>query len=255
MSRIFMMIVVLLLVLSTGCIYTNKVTDDIPPNFRDGVKAFVANRTGGKLSEKDRSIMAMAAMDLEKAMPEPGLKVGMSAPDFQLSNAFGEKVKLSKRLVDWPVVLAFYRGAWCPFCNIELNALQNSLPYFKKYNASLIAVTPQKPDKSKEQLEKAEYTFEVLSDLDDSVMKSYNLYFEVPQEVHELYKNRFNFDITDYNGKDRFGLPVPGTFVIDQNGIIQAVYAETDYKKRMEPADIIRSLKVITNTKYPGKNN
>ena len=73
--------------------------------------------------------------------------------------------------------------------------------------------------------------------------------------MHELYKNRFNFDITDYNGKDRFGLPVPGTFVIDQDGIIQAVYAETDYKKRMEPADIIRSLKVITNTKYPGKNN
>jgi len=112
----------------------------------------------------------MAAMDLEKAMPEPGLKVGMSAPDFQLSNAFGEKVKLSKRLVDWPVVLAFYRGAWCPFCNIELNALQSSLPYFKKYNATLIAVTPQKPDKSKEQLEKAEYTFEVLSDLDDRVI-------------------------------------------------------------------------------------
>ena len=246
MSRIFMMIVVLLLVLSTGCIYTNKVTDDIPPNFRDAVKAFVANRTGGKLSEKDRSIMAMAAMDLEKAMPEPGLKVGMSAPDFQLSNAFGEKVKLSKRLVDGPVVLAFYRGAWCPFCNIELNALQSSLPYFNKYNASLIAVTPQRPDKSKEQLEKSEYTFEVLSDLDDNVMKAYNLYFAVPQELHELYKNKFSFDITDYNGKNRLGLPVPGTFVIDQDGIIRAAYAETDYKKRMEPEDIINALKALS---------
>jgi len=249
MSRIFMMIVVLLLVLSTGCIYTNKVTDDIPPNFRDAVKAFVANRTGGKLSEKDRSIMAMAAMDLEKAMPEPGLKVGMSAPDFQLSNAFGEKVKLSKRLVDGPVVLAFYRGAWCPFCNIELNALQSSLPYFSKYNASLIAVTPQRPDKSKEQLDKSKYTFEILSDLDDSVMKAYNLYFEVPQELHELYKNRFSFDITAYNGKDRLGLPIPGTFVIDQNGIIQASYAKTDYKKRMEPEDIINALKALSETR------
>ena len=255
MNRLFMMIVALLLVLSVGCVYTNELTDDTPPNFRDGVNAFMDKRSGSKIDEKDKSIMAKAAQDLKLAMPEPGLKVGEIAPDFSLLNAFGKNVKLSEQLKEGSVVLAFYRGAWCPFCNIELNALQSSLPYFKKYNATLIAVTPQKPDKSKEQLQKAEYAFEVLSDLDDSVMKSYNLYFEVPQEVHELYKNRFNFDITDYNGKDRFGLPVPGTFVIDQNGIIQAVYAETDYKKRMEPADIIRSLKVITNTKYPGKNN
>jgi peroxiredoxin len=132
-----------------------------------------------------------------------------------------------------------------------LNVLQRSLPYFKEYNASLIAVTPQRPDKSKEQLEKAEYTFEVLSDLDDNVMKLYNLYFEVPQELHELYKNRFNFDITDYNGKNRFGLPVPGTFVIDQDGTIKAAYAKTDYKKRMEPEDIIKALKVINASKNP----
>ena len=127
-----------------------------------------------------------------------------------------------------------------------MNALQSSLPYFNKYNASLIAVTPQRPDKSKEQLEKSEYTFEVLSDLDDNVMKAYNLYFAVPQELHELYKNRFSFDITDYNGKNRLGLPVPGTFVIDQDGIIRAAYAETDYKKRMEPEDIINALKALS---------
>ncbi len=120
-----------------------------------------------------------------------------------------------------------------------------SSPNFKKYNASLLAVTPQKPDKSNEQLKKAKYTFEVLSDLDNSVMKSYNFYFEVPEELHELYKNRFNFDITDYNGVDRLGLPVPGTFVIGQDGVIRAVYAKTDYKKRMEPKDILDALKVI----------
>ena len=249
------LVLVLSLVLFAGCVSINEVNNDTPPNFRDGVKAFMGKRGGSKMDEKDKSIMVKAARDLELAMPESGLKAGMIAPDFLLSNAFGEKIKLSEQLKQGPVVLTFYRGAWCPFCNIELNALQNSVPYFEKYNASLIAVTPQKPDKSKEQLDKSEYTFEVLSDLNDSAMKAYNLYFEVPQELHELYKKRFNFDITDYNGKDRFGLPVPGTFVIDQNGIIQAVYAETDYKKRMEPADIIRSLKVITNTKYPGKNN
>ena len=245
MNRIFMIIAVLLMLLFVGCVSVNVVNDDTPPSFQSGVDAFMANRSGSKLNEKDRSVMVKSAIDLEKAMPEPGLKVGMSAPDFELSNTFGEKVKLSKCLVGGPVVLAFYRGAWCPFCNIELNALQSSLPYFSKYNASLIAVTPQKPDKSKEQLDKSEYTFEVLSDLDDSVMKAYNLYFEVPQELHELYKNKFSFDITDYNGKNRLGLPVPGTFVIDQDGIIRAAYAETDYKKRIEPEDIINALKSL----------
>jgi peroxiredoxin len=249
MNRLFMMILVLLLVIFTGCVSTNVVVDDTPPSFRNGVKAFMDKRSGSKLNEKDKSIMAKAARDLDLAIPEPGLKAGVHAPDFLLTNAFGKKVKLSEQLEGGPVVLTFYRGAWCPFCNIELNALQSSLPYFSKYNASLIAVSPQKPDMTMEQLAKSEYTFEVLSDLDDSVMKAYNLYFEVPLELHELYKNRFNFDITDYNGKDRLGLPVPGTFVIDQDGIIRTAYAETDYKKRMEPEDIINALEALSGTK------
>jgi len=255
MSRISMSVLVLLLVLFAGCVSTNVMNDETPPSFKNAVKKFMAKRSGSKMDEKDKSIMVKAARDLEKTMPVPGLKMGSKAPDFVLSNAFGKKIKLYEQLEEGPVVLTFYRGAWCPFCNIELNALQGSLPYFNKYNASLIAVTPQKPDKSKEQLEKAEYTFEVLSDLDNSVMKSYNLYFEVSQELHELYKNEFKFDITDYNGKDRLGLPVPGTFVIDQDGIIQAAYAKTDYKMRMEPEDIINSLKVINDAGTSGKNN
>ena len=255
MSRIFVQLSVLLLVLFTSNVIANEMNDDMPPSFRKGVEIFMAKRSGSKIDEKDKSIMVKAALDLEIAMPEPGLKVGTNAPDFLLINTFGKKVKLSERLKEGPVVLKFYRGAWCPFYNIELNVLQRSLPYFKEYNASLIAVTPQRPDKSLEQLEKSEYTFEVLSDLDGSVMKSYNLYFEVSQELYELYKNRFNFDITDYNGKNRLGLPVPGTFVIDRDGIIKAAYAKTDYKKRMEPEDIIKALKVIHGAENLGKNN
>ncbi len=213
------------------------------PSIQKEVNEFLNKRRGKSIDEADKSIMVKAARDLARAMPSPGLRAGESAPDFTLFNAFGRRVKLSDQLKKGPVVLAFYRGAWCPFCNIELNALQRSLTHFKKYNASLIAVTPQRPGKSKEQIKKAEYTFEVLSDLDNSVMKSYNLYFEVPRELHELYKNRFGFDITDYNGKDRLGLPVPGTFVIGQDGIILSAYAKTDYKMRMEPEDILEVLK------------
>lgn len=228
-------------------LFADEINEKKLPSFQKEVKEFFNSRSrnGMNLSDKEKSIITKAAQDLAEVMPNPGLKVGEKAPDFILTNAYGRKVKLYEQLEKGPVIISFYRGAWCPFCNIELNTLQKSLPIFEKYNASLIAVTPQKPDKSNEQLEKAKYTFEILSDLDNSVMESYNLYFEVPQELHYLYKNRFNFDITDYNGKGRLGLPVPGTFVISQDGIIRAACAKTDYKKRMEPRDILEALKAL----------
>lgn len=236
------------LIVFTALLFVSNVVADEKneytlPGYQKEVDEFLGKRKGKSIGESDKSIMVKAARDLDLAMPFPGLRAGDSAPDFVLPNAFGIRVKLSDQLKKGPVVLAFYRGAWCLFCNIELNVLQSSLKHFEKYNASLIAVTPQMPDKSKGQIEEAEYTFEVLSDLDNSVMKSYNLYFEVPPELHELYKNRFGFDITEYNGKDRLGLPVPGTFVIGQDGIILSVFAKTDYKMRMEPEDILEALK------------
>ena len=220
-----------------------ETSKNILPGYQKEVSEFLEKQKRKSIDEKDKAIMTKAALDLSRAMPDPGLRPGVRAPDFTLVNAFGKEVKLSEQLKKGPVVLAFYRGAWCPFCNIELNVLQRSLTHFKEYDANLIAVTPQRPDKSKEQLEKAEYSFEILSDLDDSVMKSYNLYFEIPRELHELYKNRFGFDVTDYNGKGRLGLPVPGTFVIGRDGVIRASFAKTDYKKRMDPGDIVEALK------------
>ncbi|MBO1223327.1 MAG: AhpC/TSA family protein [Candidatus Scalindua sediminis] len=245
MKRFFVQILIASMFLFTGNLLADEINENTLPGIQEEVNEFLDKRSGTKIDEKDKAIMVKAAQDLDRAMPDPGLRVGEKAPDFTLVNAFGKEVRLSEQLKKGPVILTFYRGAWCPFCNLELNVLQGSLAHFKKYNASLIAVTPQRPDKSNEQIKKAKYTFEVLSDLDDSVMKSYDLFFEVPQELHELYRNRFNFDITDYNGKGRLGLPVPGTFVISQDGVIRAVYAKTDYKKRMEPEDILEALKMI----------
>ena len=111
MNRIYIAIVILLLALLAGCVSTNVANNVTPPSFKSGGEAFVANRSGNKLSEEDRSVMVRAARYLEKATSEPGLKVRMSAPDFQLSNAYGKKIKLSECLVGGPVVLIFYRGA------------------------------------------------------------------------------------------------------------------------------------------------
>lgn len=245
MNRYSLKILICSIVFFVGNVMAEETSKNILPSYQKEASEFLEKHKGKSVDEKDKAIMAKAAFDLDRTMPDPGLRPGEKAPDFTLVNAFGKEVKLSDQLKKGPVVLAFYRGAWCPFCNIELNVLQRSLPHFKEYDAVLIAITPQRPDKSREQLEKAEYSFEILSDLDDSVMKLYNLYFEVPPELHELYRNKFGFDITDYNGKGRLGLPVPGTFVIGRDGVIRASFAKTDYKKRMDPRDIIEALKVV----------
>ena len=198
-------------------------------------------------SPGDMAVMEKAGKDLASSMPDPGIKVGEIAPDFVLNNAQGQSVSLKDALKQGPVVLVFYRGAWCPFCNMHLHVLQQSLPEFKKYGAQLIAVTPQTPDKSVEQFKEKCYPFEVLSDLDSKVMKDYKLYFELPAELVDVYK-KHGLDIEAFNGKARNVLPVPGSFVIDTNGIVRAMQADTDYKKRMEPSTIIAALKKMQDS-------
>jgi peroxiredoxin len=198
-------------------------------------------KKGSKFTEAERKLMKDSLAQAQQGNPSPGLKPGQKAPDFILSNAFGKPVSLSAQLKNGPVVLIFYRGAWCPFCNLHLHVLQKNIDNFKKYGATLIAVTPQQPDQSVKQINKKGYPFEVLSDLDDSVMKQYGLYYKLSDDLVSLYKRK-GLDVEQYNGKGRKALPVPGTFVIGKDGIIKAAHAEHDYKERMEPAEIIQAL-------------
>lgn len=219
------------------------------PVYQDAVKQFQAESQASKdapmFTEHDLQVMEDAGAQLASAMPEPGLKIGARAPDFTLKDAQGKDVTLSKLLKQGPVILTFYRGAWCPYCNLQLKLLNESLPQFEHYGAQLVAVTPQLPDKSLGQLKKDGYPFMILSDLDSQVMRAYNLYFEVPPELSEVYKRAIGLDLADYNGEGRYVLPVPGTFVIDSRGIIRGAFANTDYTQRMEPSEILTILKTM----------
>ena len=219
------------------------------PNYSEGVKEVEKQLYSGKdaikVEPQDMAVMMKAAEDQAKLMPNPGLKVGAKAPDFSLKNPNGKVVKLSALLKKGPVILTFYRGAWCPYCNLQMHQLKESQAQFKKYGASIVAITPQTPDKSVDQFKKDGYPFEVLSDLDYAVIKSYNLYWEVPAELDAAYKHAFGLDVAAFNGKGRLGLPIPGTLVIDKTGVIRAAFAENDYKKRMEPADILAILQQL----------
>lgn len=221
---------------------------DNVPSYQQALDSFMdkskKKKKAGGFSKSDRAIMKKSSEDLARNMPSPGLKVGDKAPDFSLRNAVGKEVVLSSVLKNGPVILSFYRGAWCPFCNLQLHVLHNSMASFKKYGAQLILVTPQTPDKSQGQIKKDKYTFEVLSDLDNKVMKDYKLFYELDAELVTVYKKN-GLDIESFNGKGRNVLPIPGTYIIDKSSIIRAVHADTDYKKRMEPQAILDVLEKL----------
>ena len=208
-------------------------------------QARTANKPG--FSADEQAVMQRAKAALAKTLPDPGIKVGERAPNFTLPNAFGKQVTLYDELKKSPVVLVFYRGAWCPYCNMHLRVLRENLPQVQALGAQLIAITPQTPDKSLEQFKAAPREFEVLSDLDSTVMRAYRLYFEVDPELAAIYRTH-GLDLVEYNGPGRNVLPAPGTFVIDRDGIVRAMQADTDYTRRMEPADIIRALEALPRT-------
>ncbi|MEM7549148.1 MAG: peroxiredoxin-like family protein [Bacteroidota bacterium] len=166
---------------------------------------------------------------------------GEKAPEFELSNAKGKAVKLSEQYETGAVVLTWYRGGWCPYCNLSLKALQNALPKIKGLGANLIALTPETADKSLSTQEKNELEFEVLTDENNEVAKSYGLVFRVPDYVNKFYLN--HFDLSEFNGNDSQELPLAATYVINTKGEIVFEFLSADYRERAEPSDIIEALR------------
>lgn len=172
------------------------------------------------------------------------VKVGDSAPDFELPGVLGGEVRLSTLIKDGPVVLNFYRGGWCPFCNLEFHALQQRLPEIKALGARLIGISPETPDTSLSTIEKHQLEFEVLSDVGNLVANRYGLVMQVFEELRPLYL-QWGLDIPAANGDNSWELPLPATYVIDSAGKVRAAYINKDYTQRMEPEEIVTTLRTI----------
>jgi len=183
---------------------------------------------------------------VQSGIAEHGLKEGMQAPDFTLPDATGKQVSLSRLLQQGPVVITFYRGEWCPFCNLHLRAYQKILPQIHALGASLVALSPQTPDNSLTTKEKKELTYAVLSDVGNQIARQYGLVFKVPDATRAI-QEEMGKPLPSYNGDDSWELPMPATFVVDQPGIIQLAFVDADYTRRLEPADIITCLQEITD--------
>lgn len=191
----------------------------------------------GTLAVMDGATTALAATGLA----ERCLAVGAQAPEFTLPDATGADVSLSSLLARGPVVLAYYRGGWCPYCSTELRALQTRLGDITGSGANLVAVSPQTPDNSLSTAEKLELTYPVLSDVGNAVARSYGLVFTLPEDLRGVY-NEFGLDVPAANGDDTFELPLPATFVIGTDGTVVWRFADADYTKRAEPDDVITVL-------------
>lgn len=180
---------------------------------------------------------ALAALD-SSGITDRALGEGDTAPDFELPNAVGERVRLSDLLSSGPVILSFYRGQWCPFCNLELRALQRAITDIESAGATLVAVSPNTPDTSLTTVEKHSLTFPVLSDHDNLVAKQFNLVYEMTAENIENYREKGR-DIPAMNGTDKWELPIPATYVINSDRVIRYSFVDTNHRVRGEPSEVV----------------
>lgn len=177
---------------------------------------------------------AIAATDISAR----ALREGATAPMFELPDAHGNPVRLAEVLSEGPAIISFYRGAWCPFCNLELRALQRELGAVKAAGATLVAISPNTPDVSVDLVDELELDFPVLSDQGNDVAKSFGLVYEMVPEMVELYRD-MGRDIGAMNGSEDWELPVPATYVVDRQGIIRYAFVELDHRVRAEPSEVV----------------
>ncbi len=170
------------------------------------------------------------------------LKVGDRAPAFMLKNAKGQTIDVADLLKEGPVIVAFYRGGWCPYCNLELKAYQDVLPEIAAAGATLVAISPEKPDDTLSTTEKNALAFEVLSDVGQKVGRAFGLVYDFTEELKSAYQG-FGHDIPARNGTPgEWALPVTATYVVDRNGIIIFAYTDPDYRDRVDPREVLKVL-------------
>jgi peroxiredoxin len=173
---------------------------------------------------------------------ERALKAGDKAPEFTLQDPDGNPVSSVELLAKGPLVLSFYRGVWCPYCNMELQALEAALPAIRDLGASLVAISPQIKANSRKSVRQNELSFPILSDSKNDVAAAFGLRFTLPDYLIELYKS-FGNDLPKINDDPSWTLPMPARFVVGTDGIITYAEVNPDYTLRPDPSELLPALR------------
>lgn len=213
------------------------------PSYQDALSNLI-QQLEEMLPAEQFAVFNTDAEALAKRFMQPlKLHQGDVAPSFTLPNALDKSISLDELLSKGKVILTFYRGNWCPYCNLQLRQFQEILPQIHETGASLVAISPQTPDHSLDLKQKNELAFEVLSDLGNQVARQFTTVFkygDAPLKAMEM----LGFDFYSFYGDDSGEIPVPATFIIDQDGTITYAFsAGGDYRKRPEPQDILHALR------------
>lgn len=163
------------------------------------------------------------------------IKVGDKLPSFTLTDALGKEVHSADLLAKGPLLITFYRGEWCPYCNLALRSLQKSLPEFQAKGVTLVAISPELPSQALTMTEKNSLEFTVLSDVGNKFAAKLGILFPQPDAMRPVFK-AFGTDFEQRNGDDSLVVPVPATLLVDQSGAVRNAFIETDYSQRLEPA-------------------
>ncbi len=180
--------------------------------------------------------------DLKQSQFKDGIiKLHDLLPEFALPNAKGEIVKLKDFIPQNKLIVSFYRGGWCPFCNLELNALQRNVSTFEEKGAKLIAISPESPDNSLSTIEKNNLSFQVLTDKNNEYAKKLGLVFQLSDDLKKQF-SELGLDLKAYNDANEYSLPIPATFVVNEQGEIIYKFADVDFKNRADINEIIKVL-------------
>nr|WP_145355861.1 peroxiredoxin-like family protein [Roseimaritima multifibrata] len=179
----------------------------------------------------------------ETGIEKSAKQVGDKAIDAKLSGWDGSSVQLSELWKEGPVVLMWYRGGWCPYCNLQLRAMQNELGALESTGAKLVVLTPELPANAKKTAESNDLGIVALHDSKNEIAKKYGVVFDLPESILPIYRDRLK--LGEVNGSDAMELPLSATYVIDTDGVIRYAYLNADYKQRPEPSEIINFIKTL----------
>lgn len=221
-----------------GCAHSNH--DDTLQGQLDERKAQWASKAS---AENQRTYEEGIAAIQEAGVIESAKNVGDRAPGFTLPDAVGKEVALDSLLKDGPVIVVFYRGAWCPYCNLTLAAWQEQLDQVHALGAQLVAISPQLPDYSLTSQEKNGLEFPVLSDVGNRVADRFGIVSQVTPEVLALWEGRI--DLKAHNGEGSGKLPLAATYVIDTDRTIHYAHLDAEYRNRAEPSEVIDALRAL----------